>query len=294
MSDSDGDVEPYRMPKPSDRAKKADVIIALRSSVQCFVEANNATFPNPQGRDIIRYCDYASRFIAPIWHNSVRKLLSEECERNDVDKGSALLYKNRVTGYMRTFLPTNNIQNLPKPMGIYFSAFRQSEGPQRGLSFPGPVGKFLNDHLVSFIRNRSSVTLDAQDLRHAYMQARLQTLMQQEDFDLEAMPECLRKELLGVADDENEDEESETGAAESGGDKRQRRRIAKGDVSLFYVLSHNTTPLHHLALCQGIALFYGVLHIHDARYLTMLNDMNVEFCCEMTLYHFLLIFFCVV
>ena len=97
MSDSEGDVSAYQMPKASNRAKEADVIIALRSSVQCFVEANNSTFPNPQGRDIIGYCDDATRFIAPIWHNIVRQLLSDVCEENEVDKKSELLYKNRVT-----------------------------------------------------------------------------------------------------------------------------------------------------------------------------------------------------
>ena len=236
-SDSENEASdgvPYRMPKASDRAKEADVIIALRSSVQCFVEANNATFPNPQGRDIVRYCDYASRFIAPIWHNSVRQLLHDECVENEVDKKDALQYKNRVTGYLRTFLPTNQIQNLPKPMGIFFAAFKQVEGAERGLAFPGPVRKILIDHLVPFIRHRTTVTLDAANLRHSYMQERLRDLMQQDDFDLEAVPQCLRAELLGEeADLDGEDEPALGGMAEgsgSGGEKRQRRHIAKGDL----------------------------------------------------------------
>jgi hypothetical protein len=237
MSDSESDAsddgpQAYRMPKPSDRAKQPDVILALRSSVQCFIEANNSTFPNPQGREIVRYCDYAARYIAPIWHNSVRQLLSDECTENGIEKRAALQYKNRVTGYLRTFLPTNACQNLPKPMGLYFSCFRQAEGDERGLSFPGPVGAFLNDHLVPFIRHRAKVELDPPDLRKSYMQLRLSELMAQDDFDMDAVPECLRQQL--VADDSGmalDDDDAQCGMAAgagSGGEKRQRRRIAKG------------------------------------------------------------------
>ena len=60
--------------------------------------------------------------------------------------------------------------------------------------------------------------------------------MQQDDFDLEAVPECLRAEFLGEeADIDCEDEPALDGMAEgsgSGGEKRQRRRIAKGNLHL--------------------------------------------------------------
>ena len=210
MSDSENDASdsgPYRMRKPSDRAKEADVIIALRSSVE--------------------------------W----------------------------------TFLPTSQIQTLPKPMGIYFAAFKQVEGAERGLAFPGPVGKNLIDHLVPFIRHRTTVTLDAANLRHSYMQERLRDLMQQDDFDLEAVPQCLRAELLGEeADLDGEDESALGGMAEgsgSGGEKRQRRHIAKADLQL----DHFTRRCAELASDQCCFIsFYENAMLEDVIYLMTFHD----------------------
>lgn len=156
------------------RAKKQDIRLALRAACAVFVKVNNSTYERMSAEATDDYCHYACLFIGKIWLDSVRKIIDVEARSLSVSARRVRVYKLRITNYLRRVFPGSQSQRITAQMHIFFNYLRQSNGQL----MEGPVGHFLVEKLVPYLKSRHDRRLPPMHVRRAYMRARVQAVIE--------------------------------------------------------------------------------------------------------------------
>ena len=156
----------------ADRAKQEDIRQALRAACEIFVRVNNQSFSQMGSEAADDYCHYASLFIGKIWMDSVRKILDKEAGTFE-SKKIFKVFKLRVCNYLRKFFPGAQGQRISAPMHSFFRYFASADGSP----MDGPVGRFLLDRLVAYIKTRHDRRLPPLHDRKVALRARVQEVV---------------------------------------------------------------------------------------------------------------------
>jgi hypothetical protein len=155
------------------RAKQQDIRLALRAACLVFVKVNNPIYERMSAEATDDYCHYASLFIGKIWLDSVRKIIDDEASSLSVSARRVRVYKTRICNYLRRVFPGAQSQRITAPMHIFFNYLRLSNGQL----MEGPVGHFLVEKLVPYIRTRHDRRLPPMHVRRAYLRERVQAVI---------------------------------------------------------------------------------------------------------------------
>ncbi len=136
-------------PSYAERCREPDLALALRESVEIFHAAHASDWVAPAHESNDSYCDYVCSFICSIWMSAVRDLLQNSYRELGFDKEAIANHKLRVCNNLRLFLP-GTCQPTPRAFRHFYAAFRDAAG----TTFPGPLGIFLDLHVVPYLRNR--------------------------------------------------------------------------------------------------------------------------------------------
>ena len=95
----------YPFPLLAKRAQKPDLALALRTVIRAVIVANQAEYVEPIDECRELFCDYLLDFFGKMWLASVRAIVLLELADDGLNKKAIALYRNRISAYLRDFLP---------------------------------------------------------------------------------------------------------------------------------------------------------------------------------------------